>query len=252
MRGFAFPWIRALWVPAVVAAAVVAGSVSPTDAQQGATSPDASGETSPADLSESQREARAREHFRQGQQLVEEGECEQAVDRFEAGYELTERPLFLFNIAECARKDGDPDRARRHYERYLEEDPEGSMGETARARLDELPESDSSAQDAEASEAEANAGNAGSDASNAVPTPAQAAQTSASVGSAEQGGAADAGDDTRGQPVWKRWPLWAAVGAAVVAATVVPIAVTQKGGNGPSCGGDCQLIDFRDAALVGR
>ncbi|MEM9193683.1 MAG: tetratricopeptide repeat protein [Myxococcota bacterium] len=81
----------------------------------------------------------AREHYERGVALVEEAEYRDALHQFAAGYELSERPLFLFNMAECARELGEVARARRLYEDYLREDPDGRMRAAAERRLEGLP-----------------------------------------------------------------------------------------------------------------
>lgn len=82
---------------------------------------------------------RAREHFTAGSSLVEQGLFDDAYAEFAAGYGLSQRPLFLFNMGECARQAGRTETARRDYERYLAVDPDGSMADVARGRLEELP-----------------------------------------------------------------------------------------------------------------
>jgi len=52
-------------------------------------------------------DASAREHFQRGQKLSAAGDYAAAYREFAAGYALTERPLFLFNMAEAARAGGD-------------------------------------------------------------------------------------------------------------------------------------------------
>ncbi|MFH0903213.1 MAG: hypothetical protein V2A73_21500 [Pseudomonadota bacterium] len=83
-------------------------------------------------------QAKAKVHFEVGQKLVAEGRFVEAKAEFSAGYELSHRPLFLFNMAECARLSSDKARARELYERYLLEDPQGKLAAMARERLAEL------------------------------------------------------------------------------------------------------------------
>src|SRR5687768_2091576 len=89
-----------------------------------------------AGVASAQEDARGR--FAAGQALVAEGRFEEAYAAFEAGHALSDRPLFLFNMAECALHAGRQSDARRDYERYVAAAPEGSMAQTARERLAEL------------------------------------------------------------------------------------------------------------------
>src|SRR5262245_10624973 len=77
----------------------------------------------------------AREVYKQGERLAAERRFAEAFVQFEAGYKLSLRPMFLFNMAECARQLGQPERARTFYLQYLAEDPNGSLATTARERL---------------------------------------------------------------------------------------------------------------------
>ncbi|MGE0788029.1 MAG: tol-pal system YbgF family protein [Sandaracinaceae bacterium] len=96
-------------------------------------------------------EAAARARYAEGVRLLDAGDTRAAYTEFEAGYQLSHRPLFLFNMGECARQMGEPDRARRDYEGYLAAEPSGAMSATARRRLAELPAPAASATGPEAS-----------------------------------------------------------------------------------------------------
>jgi hypothetical protein len=211
-------------------------------------------------------DTRARVHFQRGQELVAEGKCDRAIEQFRSGYELSERPLFLFNIAECQRTAGDLGAAQGTYERYLKEDPSGSMADTARTRLTEVKgerrRNRQSAED-EPSDEGNDEGNGESKAASAsasgssqpeaspavVPSPEQAArESSSSDGGMRLTTGAPQTDRGTDAPIYKRWPFWVGIGAAVAAAVVVPVVVTQTGGNdGPSCGSGCEVVDFRNA-----
>lgn len=80
-------------------------------------------------------EAAARGYFERGVKLYQEQRYLEALAEFSAGYELSRRPLFLFNMGECARLAKQPERAKEYYERYLREEPTGKFAETATARL---------------------------------------------------------------------------------------------------------------------
>src|SRR5262245_17494474 len=76
--------------------------------------------TPPADDS---RQAEAKAYFERGSAHYKAGRYLEARAEFAAGYELSHRPLFLFNMAECSRLDGNLELAREGYERYLREAP---------------------------------------------------------------------------------------------------------------------------------
>lgn len=92
----------------------------------------------PARADRASLEAAAKAHFERGQSLSAQSRFAEALAEFSAGYELSRKPLFLFNMAECARQAGDRARARANYERYLAEDPAGRLADTAQSRLMEL------------------------------------------------------------------------------------------------------------------
>src|ERR1043165_5562369 len=72
------------------------------------------------------RKEQAKAYFERGSAHYKAGRYLEARAEFAAGYELSHRPLFLFNMAECSRLDGNLDLAREGYERYLREAPNGS------------------------------------------------------------------------------------------------------------------------------
>jgi hypothetical protein len=46
--------------------------------------------------------------------------------------------------------------------------------------------------------------------------------------------------------VWKRWPLWVGIGAALVAGSVTAAVLTQRGKGEPGCSGaHCVVLDMR-------
>jgi len=69
------------------------------------------------------REAQARSHFAIGQGHYRLGEYDAAVESFQAGYRSKPLPLFLFNIAQAARKSGRYEMAMDYYVQYLEREP---------------------------------------------------------------------------------------------------------------------------------
>src|SRR5262245_20766592 len=84
---------------------------------------------------EDARAAAAKAYFERGDAHFKAGRYLEARAEFSAGYELSRRPLFLFNMAECSRLNGDADIARETYERYLLAEPQGAQAGLAKQRL---------------------------------------------------------------------------------------------------------------------
>jgi len=80
----------------------------------------------------------AKAHYERGQSLYAGGQFAEARAEFLAGFELSHKPAFLFNAAECARLMGQSDAAREDYDKYLKLDPDGKLAMLAFQRLDEL------------------------------------------------------------------------------------------------------------------
>jgi tetratricopeptide (TPR) repeat protein len=89
-------------------------------------------------LTEKQKEQRGRVLFARGKELADAGRYVEALVELTKGYELTGRPLFLFNMAEVARAMGDTAQAKEMYEKYLAAEANGPFANAARARLVEL------------------------------------------------------------------------------------------------------------------
>ena len=81
----------------------------------------------------------AKNHYQRRQELVTKKQYRRALAEFSAGYELSNRSAFLFNMAECARLTGETKKARSLYRQYLKVAAEGALAEQARARRKALP-----------------------------------------------------------------------------------------------------------------
>jgi hypothetical protein len=179
----------------------------------------------PASTDPNSADQQARSHFQRGQELAGQGKYPQAYLEFEAGYRQSHRPLFLFNLGEAARAFGDGGRARAAYQRYLEEDPNGPMVSSANARLTDLgpgPVTDLGLPKKEDPSA---------------PPPKPTVLVPVSLPSERFVTPKPEGS----RPLWKKWPLWAAVGG-VVAGGVVIYAFTR---DRSACGDGCSLVDLR-------
>ena len=190
-----------------------------------------------------------RAHFQRGQKLSASGQYAAAYREFAAGYAATKRPLFLFNMAEAARADGDTAKARDAYQEFLRADPKSALAATARTRLAEIDPSATRPDEPRVPQSSPESAPSISTAPPPGPPtepvpfmpPSVTRPQPAPDGlpperfSTERAGAED-------RPLWKKWPFWAVVGG-VVAGGVVVFAVTRD--HGTACGPGCSEIDFR-------
>ncbi len=77
-------------------------------------------------------------HFEAGKRLYAEGRYPQALIEFSAGYELTRRPAFLINIAQCHRQMHEPREAISYYREYLVHDATSREAEAVKRVIAEL------------------------------------------------------------------------------------------------------------------
>jgi tetratricopeptide (TPR) repeat protein len=167
-------------------------------------------------------EASAREHFARGQRLTNRGDYAAAYREFAAGYALTERPLFLFNMAEAARASGDTAKARESYQRFLEADPGNALAATAQTRLAALEPPVATAPSPEPPRLFPPP----------ATTPPEPPVVSETVALAPT---------TAPVPLYKKWPFWAVVGGVLIGGTVVYAATRSE----PACGAGCTQLNFR-------
>jgi tetratricopeptide (TPR) repeat protein len=80
----------------------------------------------------------ARAHYQRGLALYNEGRFAAARGEFEAGHQLQPLPLFLFNEAQAARRDGDEKGALALYRQFVAADPQSAERAEAEARIAEL------------------------------------------------------------------------------------------------------------------
>lgn len=72
---------------------------------------------------ESKGKQTAESHYNKGMTAYTLGHFPEAIEEFEKAYELRAEPVFLYNIAQSHRQDGNPQRAAFFYRRYLDADP---------------------------------------------------------------------------------------------------------------------------------
>ena len=79
--------------------------------------------------------AAARSHYEMGLQLFDAREHEQALIEFERANELKSRPAALFMMAQCQYLLGRLKEARKNYQRYADQNPNGEFASLARDRV---------------------------------------------------------------------------------------------------------------------
>jgi hypothetical protein len=192
-------------------------------------------------------EASARDHFQRGQRLSAAGDYASAYKEFAAGYALTERPLFLFNMAEAARANGEPGKARDNYLLFLHADPSNALAATAQARIAEIdraaapPSSPPPPPSVTAAPAKRDPVLVPAPLAGGTTPPPGSPVTATTPGGSPPAGALTTSGHAAETPVWKTWPFWAIVGG-VAATTVVVYAATR---DNPACGAGCSQLNFR-------
>lgn len=80
----------------------------------------------------------AREHFERAVRAQNFGNYDDAVREYQAAFELTHDPVYLFNIGQTYRAKGDRRTALEFYKKYIEADPNGEGVASARSHIDTL------------------------------------------------------------------------------------------------------------------
>ena len=166
-------------------------------------------------------DASGRAHFQRGQKLTAAGDYAAAYREFAAGYAMTERPLFLFNMGEAARAGGEIDKAREAYRAFLRADPNNAVAPTAQQRLDDLERASPSPASPPL-----------------MPPAATPMRTRRDV--ALMPLTFDPVPEPR--PIYKKWPFWAVIAGGAIAGGAVVYAVTRDGG---FCTGMCRELNYR-------
>lgn len=180
----------------------------------------------------------ARAHFEAGQAHVDGERFEEAYAEFATGFALSPRPLFLFNMAECARFAGRMEDARRDYERYLTADPNGPMASAARRELDALGPAPAPAIEARS----------GQEPTVTLPPVSEAPPTSSVAPLALTPPMERAEPPPpASREIWEEPAFWAVLGTVVVAAVGAGIGIgiaTSAGPSEPPCDAACMMIRF--------
>jgi tetratricopeptide (TPR) repeat protein len=145
-------------------------------------------------------DAEVERHATLGQRLLARGRAQEAIAEFRRGYELRADPRFLFDIAEGYRQLGRRDQALFFYQRYLSAAPDGPDREDAEAQIAELEK-----------------------AAKPAPPPAPKPSLARDVVIVPVTGA-----PPEERPLWRRWWVWASLGALVVAGTAAAMAFGRE------------------------
>jgi hypothetical protein len=156
-----------------------------------------------ADSARDSDEVVAKQHFTRGKQLAASRDFAHAYDEFAAGYVVSHRAQFLFNMAECMRVLGDAARARDLYSQYLAANPDGELATAARTHVTELGGVAPEPQQPPAAPS--------------IPAPAQAAEQHVAV--TEPAPIAIARDEPS-HPILHSVPFWVGVGVVIVGGAV--------------------------------
>ena len=147
-------------------------------------------------------EAEIDEHVAQGHRLYQLGRYQEAIAEYRRAYELRADPPFLFQIAECYRQLGATEQALFYYDRYLAGAADGPDRDAAEERVSEL----------ESLRARPPV---------ATPPPGLIA--------APGGGTAKPAT-----PLWRRWWVWTAIGAALAAGVTLAALAGRSGSSVPT------------------
>jgi len=151
--------------------------------------------------------ASARQHYQTGTRLFEVGEYRKALEEFRAAHVAKPDPAFLYNSAQCHRLLGERREALTLYRRFLTLDPQSPKRPLVEKQIREL------------------------ELATAPPSPAPPG------GLALAARTEPAAPPRQDAPLYKRWWLWAAVGA-VAAGAVAAVALSAGGRSGdPGCPG---------------
>jgi tetratricopeptide (TPR) repeat protein len=144
----------------------------------------------PASPASTPADAEIDEHVAQGHRLYQLGRYQEAIAEYRRAYELRADPPFLFQIAESYRQLGATEQALFYYDRYLAGATEGPDRDAAEERVSEL----------------------------------ESLRARPSVAATPPGLIAAPGTGTGAKPttpLWRRWWVWTALGAALAAGVTV-------------------------------
>ncbi|MCC6995426.1 MAG: tetratricopeptide repeat protein [Deltaproteobacteria bacterium] len=221
--------------------------------------------SAPSAWADKKADAAARKHFEDGTTAYDLGDFETAIREYKAAYQARKEPVFLYNIAQAYRLQGNFQQASFFYKSYLRNQPEAKNRAEVEARLADLEEqlekqrktsnappigpvnppsrgggTGPTEPDADADgDVDADGDAAGDGGATRIPPPDQAAALGDDGASTTT--AAATHDSGGKRPIYKKWWFWGGIGAVAVGAVVI-IAVASGGDAGAP---DSPLGDYR-------
>jgi hypothetical protein len=176
----------------------------------------------------------AKDHYRKGTAAYNLGKYAEAAQEYELSYRATLDPALLFNVAQAYRLAGDKKKALTAYKSYLRSAPNGDKRELAEARVREI--------EAALNYEDPFAGGPAAPTSNPAPAPTPAPEpTPAYHPSVMEAvppaptspllvteASASQPQPPPSEPLYRRWPFWAAVGVVAVAVVVVTVVASES------------------------
>jgi hypothetical protein len=80
----------------------------------------------------------AESHYNKGMTAYNLGHFQEAIEEFEKAYEIRSEPIFLYNIAQSHRQNGNPQRAIFFYRRYVDADPSSKKRPEVEKRIADM------------------------------------------------------------------------------------------------------------------
>ncbi len=182
----------------------------------------------------------AREHYKKGEAAFAGGRFDEAYREFDAGYSLSQRPLFLVNMAHVERRRGDLRKALAMYRKYLLIEPESKLRVDVESVIKEievaLAAEDAAAQPAPGPVATAAPPGAATTApttmagATAPPPILDQRPPGASGGTIMMGSSTPPpGRDNHRDPIYKKWWFLTGIGAVVTAVALTTIIAIGSG-----------------------
>jgi len=191
--------------------------------------------------------ADAKAHYEAATRLYDVHEYGEALKEYKAGYLTRPDPSFLFNIAQCYKRLGQPEQAREFFREYLKKaSPDDPNRVQAEARIRELDAREVAAPAPPPASVEATPTAPAPGDFPAAPVDTSPALPFSAVPAMASGGAPAGVDlsasnatqpDMREPAFYRTYWFWSGVGAVVVAGTVTAVLLSRGGDSGPNVSG---------------
>jgi tetratricopeptide (TPR) repeat protein len=201
----------------------------------------------------------AKARYLSGQNHYNLNEFSEALQDFKEAYRLHPDPAFLFNIAQCERQLGEFDEAIKFYRSYLRNKPDASNAREVQRKIDELkglseakrkskegapqsvippttmaPPIEPSPPPVVAPPPVVPLAPAPAATPPPAPAPAPPSSAPATPGVDLTAQSAQGAQGSNDEPIYKKWWLWAGVGAVVVAVVIVAVVASSGSASAPS------------------